>query len=324
MRLAALLRLLLLVPAFVFLTAPAPAFHETPSAAPAPVAAAPDAAASAAALPGAPEPGANFRPDPTLDAQLQALVRRLNLTDVARAEKLAISLVDVTDPFRPRYAGVNDTCMMYAASLPKIAILLAGFEKIRAGELSYTPQLREMFIRIARVSSNVDASRAVQLIGFEWIANTLTSSRYRFYDPSKNGGLWVGKAYGGPGDYWKRDPLHNLSHGATTLQTARFFTMLAQGRLVNPVFSRELLEILGNPGINHKFVKGLSGKPGVRIYRKSGTWKDWHADAALIEHNGRRYVAAALMEHPNGGETLERLIVGLDEIITGSDAIRTE
>lgn len=324
MRLAALLRLLLLVPAFVFLTAPAPAFHETPSAASAPVAAAPDAAASAAALPGAPEPGANFRPDPTLDAQLQALVRRLNLTGVARAEKLAISLVDVTDPLRPRYAGVNDTCMMYAASLPKIAILLAGFEKIRAGELSYTPQLREMFIRIARVSSNVDASRAVQLIGFEWIAKTLTSSRYRFYDPSKNGGLWVGKAYGGPGDYWKRDPLHNLSHGATTLQTARFFTMLAQGRLVNPVFSRELLEILGNPGINHKFVKGLSGKPGVRIYRKSGTWKDWHADAALIEHSGRRYVAAALMEHPNGGETLERLIVGLDEIITGADAIRTE
>lgn len=272
----------------------------------------------------APEPGATFRTDPTLDAQLQALVRRLNLTEAARTEKLAISLVDVTDPLHPRYAGVNDTCMMYAASLPKIAILLAGFEKIRAGELSYTPQIREMFLRIARVSSNVDASRAVHLIGFEWIANTLTSSRYRLYDPTRNGGLWVGKAYGGPGDYWKRDPLHNLSHGATTLQTARFFTMLAQGRLVNPVVSRELMEILGNPGINHKFVKGLSGKPGVKIYRKSGTWKDWHADAALIEHNGRRYVAAALMEHPKGGEALERLIVGLDEIIVGTDAVRTE
>jgi beta-lactamase class A len=263
-----------------------------------------------------PSTGSTMRPDAAMDLQLEALVSRLHLDREAREQKLAISLVDITDLSKPRYAGLNDTCMMYAASLPKIAILLAGFEKIRAGELAYTPQIREMFTRIARVSSNTDASRAVQMIGFETIAKTLTSSRYQLYDPSKNGGLWVGKAYGGPSDYWKRDPLHNLSHGATTLQTARFFTMLAQGLLVSPAFSRELKEILGHPGINHKFVKGLSGKPGVMIYRKSGTWKDWHADAALIEHNGRRYVAAALMESPKGGEALERLIVGLDEIIT--------
>lgn len=157
----------------------------------------------------------------------------------------------------------------------------------------------------------------MQLIGFDRIAQTLTSSKYRLYDPSLNGGLWVGKAYGGFSDYWKRDPLHNLSHGATTLQTARFFTMLAQGRLVDQHWSRELLDILSQPGIRHKFVKGLSSFPGVSIYRKSGTWKNWHADAALIEHNGKRYVAAALMDNPEGGKALERLIVGLDRIICG-------
>jgi beta-lactamase class A len=233
-------------------------------------------------------------------------------------KRFAVSVVDVTDPEHPRYAGVNDTVMMYAASLPKIAILLAGFERIKQGALAYTPSMREMFIRIARYSSNTDASRAVHLIGFETIANILTSTRYRFYDPTLNGGLWVGKAYGGPADYWKRDPLHNLSHGATTLQTARFFTLLAQEKLVDPETSRELKLVLSQPGIRHKFVKGLDGVPGVSIYRKSGTWRNWHADAALIEANGKRYVAAALTEDPQGGRMLEQLIGGVHAIICGN------
>lgn len=264
-------------------------------------------------------PGEEFSADPALSAHLDELVQQLKLERFVEDRKFAVSLVDVTDPERPRYAGVNDNQMMYAASLPKIAILLAGFERIREGKLLYTQEVREMFTRIARFSSNNDASKAVRMIGFERIAETLTSPKYRFYD-SRNGGLWLGKAYGGPGDYWKRDPLHNFSHGATTFQTARFFTLLAQERLVDREASRELKEILSRPGINHKFVKGLAQEPGVAIYRKSGTWKQWHADAALIEHNGRRYVAAAMMEHPEGGKALERLIVGLDRIICHSPA----
>lgn len=256
--------------------------------------------------------------DPGLNSQLENLLDQLHFRPQVAEKRFAVSVVDVTDPNHPRYAGVNDTVMMYAASLPKIAILLAGFERVKDGTLAYTPEVREMFNRIARYSSNVDASKAVRLIGFETIASTLTSNRYRLYDLSMNGGLWLGKAYGGPSDYWKRDPLHNLSHGATTLQTARFFTMLAQERLVDPEMSRELKTVLSHPGINHKFVKGLSGVPGVAIYRKSGTWRNWHADAALIEYNGRRYVAAALAEDPDGGRMLERLIGGLHSIICGA------
>ena len=232
--------------------------------------------------------------------------------------KMAVSLVDVTDESKPRYAGVNDTVMMYAASLPKIAILLAGFEEIHQGKLRDTPEVRGVFTRMTRYSSNADATRAVHMIGFESIAKTLTSPKYRLYDPKLNGGLWVGKAYGGPHDRWRRDPLHHLSHGATTLQTARFFTLLSQGRLVDAETSREMKEILSHPGIRHKFVKGLAGLRGVKIYRKSGTWKNWHADAALIEHGEKRYVAAALVENPRGGKILEELIRGLDRIICGS------
>jgi len=171
-----------------------------------------------------------------------------------------------------------------------------------------------------RYSSNEAASRAIQTVGFDYISKVLTSAKYRLYDPAQNGGLWLGKAYGGPSDYWKRDPLHSLSHGATTLQVARFFMMLEEGRLVSPEYSAEMKEILGNPGIHHKFVKGLDGT-GSEIYRKSGTWSKYHADGALIKHGGKTYIAVALMEDQRGAEIFPRLIQKLDAlIVNGSGA----
>jgi beta-lactamase class A len=262
-------------------------------------------------------PDCAFRPDPELQRSLEETVSNLDLAGALREKRLAVSLVDITDLRQPRYAGLNDREMMYAASLPKIAVLVAGFEKIRAGLLRYTPAVKEMFVRMTRFSSNVDASLAIHRIGFEFIARVLTSAKYRFYDPLLNGGLWVGKAYGGPNDYWRRDPLHNISHGATSLQVARFFLLLEQGRLVSPEYSAEMKEILSKPGIPHKFVKGLQDKPDHAVYRKSGTWHDWHSDAALIEHNGKKYIAVALMKDPRGGEIFPRLIQEMDSLICG-------
>lgn len=255
------------------------------------------------------------RIDMGLQESLESVLSRLRLGGPIRDRRLAVSLVDITDLADPRYAGVNDREMMYAASLPKIAILLAGFEKIAAGRMRYTRQAKEMFTRMVRYSSNGDASQSVQKIGFDYIARVMTSPKYRFYDRENGGGLWIGKAYGGPNDYWKRDPLHNISHGATSYQVARFFLMLEQGRLVSPRYSAEMKEILSQPGIHHKFVKGLEGRPDHLVYRKSGSWRNWHADAALVEASGKKYIAVALMEDPRGGEALVQLIRGLDDVI---------
>jgi beta-lactamase class A len=256
--------------------------------------------------------------DSQLTLELSQLLQRLHVDSQVKQDRVAVSLVDLTDPEFPRYAGVNDQVMMYAASVPKIAILLTGFEEIREGSLQYTSSVRDIFTRMVRYSSNTDASKAARLVGFDRIAQTLTSEKYRFYDPTKNGGLWLGKAYGGPRDYWRPDPLHHLSHGATTLQLARFFTMLAEDKLVDPERCRLMKEVLSKPGINHKFVKGLSGIPGITIYRKSGTWHDWHSDAALVEWNGHRYVLAALTQDPDGGKLLEKLAAGAHEIVCHS------
>ncbi len=259
----------------------------------------------------------SIRPDPGLQRSLETTVSNLALNASVQERRLAVSLVDITDPAQPRYAGLNDREMMYAASLPKIAVLVAAFEKIRSGLLDYTPAVKDMLTRMVRYSSNADASLAIHKVGFEYIARVLTSAKYRLYDPLMNGGLWLGKAYGGPNDYWRRDPLHNISHGATTLQVARFFLLLEQGLLVSPQYSAEMKEILSKPGLHHKFVKGLDTKPGAEIYRKSGTWHDWHSDAALIEHHGKKYIAVALMNDARGSEIFPKLILQMDSLICG-------
>jgi len=257
------------------------------------------------------------RRDASLERSLKNAITALQLDKSIKSRHLAVSLVDVTDPQHLRYAGINDREMMYAASLPKIAALVAGFEAINKGQLRYTPAVKEMFTRMVRHSSNTDASRAIHTVGFDYIREVLMSKKYRFYDPAQNGGLWLGKAYGGPGDYWRKDPLHQISHGATTLQVARFFLMLQQGRLVSPEYSLEMKEILSKPAIHHKFVKGLEGR-ACEIYRKSGTWSKFHADGALIEHGGKTYIAAALMEDERGAEIFPQLIQKLDDIITAN------
>lgn len=259
--------------------------------------------------------GASLSRDSVLQRSLQGVVDDLQLNGHLAKKHLALSLVDVTDIDRPRYAGLNDSEMMYAASLPKICALVAGFEQIRAGQLKYTPAIKAMFTRMIRYSSNVDASMAIQTVGFDYISKVLTSAKYRFYDAKQNGGLWLGKAYGGPNDYWRLDPVHHLSHGATTFQVARFFLMLQEGRLVSPEYSAEMKEILSKPGIHHKFVKGLEGET-CEIYRKSGTWQKYHADAALVEHGGKKYIAVALMEDKRGAEIFPQLIQKLDHVIT--------
>ena len=254
--------------------------------------------------------------DPELQAGLESCIASLGLGAAVEEQALCLTLVDITDPLSPSIAGVNENEMMYAASLPKIAILLGAFERIRQGTMTLDAETRETLTRMIRNSSNSAATEMLNRVGKAFIARLLQSPKYRLYDPAYNGGLWVGKEYG-KAAAWQRDPLHNLSHGATAMQVARFYFMLENGQLVSPALSREMKEILGHPAICHKFVKGLREVcPEAAIYRKSGTWKTFHADSAIVERNGRRYIAVALANSPEGGQWLGDIIVALDKLIS--------
>jgi beta-lactamase class A len=254
------------------------------------------------------------RNDPALQQQLDAILAGLKLDGAARREQLAVVLVDVTVLDEPRVAAVNGNQMMYAASIPKLAILLGAFVEVREGNLDLDAETRQSLTRMIRYSSNQDATRMLNRIGRERLLEILQSEEFALYDPEVNGGLWVGKEYGKSAAY-RRDPLHNISHGATAMQVARFYYLLETGRVVGERLGVVMKSMLGEPGIRHKFVKGLEGYREVDVYRKSGSWKRWHGDSAIVEAGRLKYIVVGLAEDRRGGEWLSRLIKPIHELM---------
>jgi beta-lactamase class A len=256
--------------------------------------------------------------DPVLEAQVDQALARLGLDDDARKRRLAVCLVDLSNPGHPRVASVNGDTMLYAASLPKIAVLLAGMEKIAQHQMEFDDETRELMQKMIRRSDNAATTELMRRVGKKYIARVLLSPRYRLYDPAHNGGLWVGKDYAKAG-LWKRDPLHNLSHGATAIQVARFYYLLWTDNLVTPEYSRKMKEVMSGEHINHKFVRALArlGAP-IHLFRKSGSWRTYHSDSALVQRGHNAYIAVALSDDPHGSSWMGEIITALDHIIVPS------
>jgi beta-lactamase class A len=260
---------------------------------------------------------ANSR-DNQLQQGLEQALARLGLERATRHGKLAVALVDITDEQHPRMASINGRDMMYAASLPKIAILLGAFARIERGDMQLDADTRSTLVQMIRFSNNRAATKMLNRVGKQYLIELLQSPRYALYDKQHDGGLWVGKEYGKSAAF-QRDPLHHLSHGANVFQVARFYYLLETGQLVSAALTKEMKAILGNPGINHKFVRGLkSVRPGAEVFRKSGSWRTWHADSAIVEHDGRRYIAVALANDSHGSRWLENIIVAMDDLVMQS------
>jgi len=215
-------------------------------------------------------------------------------------KKMAVGIVSLDDPNAIQYAGLNGEEMMYAASLPKIAILLSAMDAIEKGELKETAEVKkDMWLMISK-SNNQASTRMIDRLGYDKISSVLTSDRYKLYDQSKGGGLWVGKRYAAAGER-RPDPMKGLSHAATAEQVCRFYYKLVTGKLVSPERSKAMLDIMENPSLHHKFVNTLERiAPNARLFRKSGSWKQYHSDSILVwGEDGRKYIMVATIFSPN-------------------------
>lgn len=263
---------------------------------------------------------ANEFPDllDSVNAPLQsALERELNALSLSGAvdrQQLSVTVIDITDHESPRLAELNGELNMYSASLPKIAILLGAVQKINDGELELTPAFEQQLTNMIRHSSNADASSVLDRVGAPYLADLLQSDRYQLYKKDGAGGLWVGRPYS-RGPVWKRDPINQISHGASSHEVARFYYMLATGQLVSPESCELMIEILSEPAIKHKFVSGLKQYPDAKILRKSGTWKTYHSDSAIVSRGGRQYILVALANDQQGGQWMEKIAMMADRII---------
>lgn len=257
--------------------------------------------------------------DSQLQHALEAIIDEQGLTAAISRQQLAVVLVQVSDPENPLLAELNGHTMLYAASLPKIAILLGAAVAIDEGRLVLDDELQTDLDNMIRHSCNSCATKVLEMVGREELLHILQSPEFNFYDKDDNGGLWVGKDYG-PSTAHKRDPLSGLSHGATAFQAARFYYKLRTRTLVSAEQSEMMLDVLSRPGIAHKFVKGLEGYPDIEMFRKSGTWRTYHADSALVRSGEEAYIIVALANDPNGARWLEQLAAPLHELAISINA----
>nr|WP_317131432.1 serine hydrolase [Maribacter sp. ACAM166] len=232
-------------------------------------------------------------------------------------KKMAVGLVDLSNPEKVRFARVNGNHMMYAASLPKIAILLAAMDAIEKGALKETAEVKKDMRLMISKSDNAASTRMIDRVGYEKIEAVMTDPKYAFYDEHKGGGLWVGKRYGGGGDT-NREPLKNLSHAATVTQVCRYYYLLANGKLVNQKRSMQMLDIMEDPELHHKFVNTLDQiAPNARLFRKSGSWRTYHSDSILVwgKDSNRRYILVALIDDANGEQIIRDLVKPIEKVL---------
>ena len=251
--------------------------------------------------------------DPHLQKSLEKIIREKGLEAAVQREELALVLVTLANPESPRMAELNGRKVVYAGSLPKIASILGAAVSLDDGSLTMDQSLQEDLTNMIRFSCNACATRVLERVGRDDLLDILQSPEMGFYDQETTGGLWVGKDYG-PSAAYKRDPLAGLSHGATAFQAARFYYKLYTGTLVSPEQSSMMMEVLSRPGISHKFVKGLEKYPDLKIYRKSGTWKTYHADSALVVAADHAYIMIGLAHSANGSKWLEQLAGPIHEL----------
>lgn len=245
----------------------------------------------------------------------QAITANKKWKRLVSQKKMAIGLVDLQDVNNIRFARINGNHMMYAASLPKISILLATMDAFEKGELEETEEIYADLNAMISKSDNQASTRMIDRLSFEKIESVMTDPRYEFYDEDFGGGLWVGKRYASTGRRYP-EPIKGLSHAATASQVSRFYYLLAAGRLISRERSRQMLEIMDDPALHHKFVSTLEKiAPRARLFRKSGSWRNYHSDSILVWGPERRYILVALINDPDGERIIRQLVMPVERVL---------
>lgn len=250
-------------------------------------------------------------PTPALQEQLDAIDVRLRERNGMTPEQVACGVLDLRTR---RLAMIHPDRIGYAASVPKIGILLAYFAAHPEAATNLAPTTRHELGEMIKISSNEIAAKYSRQLGLKRIQAVLDS--YGFYDAAHGGGLWVGKHYG-EGSERYGDPIADHSHAATVRQLLRFYLLLEQHKLVSAAASQTMREIFMSPDIPHihdKFVKGLAGRD-VQVLRKAGWWQDWLHDTAIVTGAGRHYIIVAMTHHPRGDDYLTEFAAAVDDLL---------
>jgi hypothetical protein len=219
-----------------------------------------------------------------------------------------VAVADITNPRRPRLAAFNPKQMYYGTELPKLGVLFAAFVQIDRGALTLDDATRRVIRRLARRSSNVDATWLFDRIGSSQVAWNLATEPQRLYHPDLGGGLFVGRTDDASLTRERR-ALANLVHGANPLQVARFYHLVACGETFSSELGEEIPALLAMPEL------AMSTTPPGEEAAPETTWS-FHSDTGIVVRNDARYIIAALATRPLGKTWLLRIVDEVDDMMS--------
>jgi hypothetical protein len=191
-------------------------------------------------------------------------------------------------------------------------------------------KLRQEFLGWIRAALGQNDETAVgkyiRALSYPYINGVLAAAG--FFKPADKKGLWISGDYNG--NDWKTAdgagmpltarwqlPGHPVSNfTGTALQVVRFLGLMAQGKLVDPDSSREMIDLLGIPFLHKTLTDATpSPRPFTSALGKVGigTWDGRYHDSAIvrIERGGdparRIRYALAVLGSPNGTARLRKL-----------------
>jgi hypothetical protein len=195
----------------------------------------------------------------------------------------------------------------------------SGAIKVKTGVDLFTT-----LINAFEKNDNGAASKLLHSISYPYLASALMQSGITH---PVNGGLWLVNDYGGYNRPWANRPSVKFkisgSHNATALSCATYFTLMAQGRLINDGSSTAISNILNKAcsffwTANAKAAIDVTGD----VPTKCGIWSKYKSDVILINYkNGKcKYVAAVLSDlAADATFKLDEMLKDLDILIRANN-----
>ena len=248
-------------------------------------------------------------------------------TPALARENFSITLIDLGSDGSPvARASYRPENTFHPASVVKLFFLVATHERLRAGDVAMTAELRRGIEDMIVDSGNDATSFVVDTFSGvssgpelpprafrKWANKRMWVNRYFAslgYDIQASGKTWCENLYGREMQLLGKNR-ENRNRIASE-QPAALLLDIVMGRAVSPAASREMLELLerdvkqGSEGENqvHEFT-GEGLPPGSQLFSKAGwTSEVRHDSAYVVLPDGRRYIVVVLTRGVSGNREL--------------------
>jgi beta-lactamase class A len=221
-------------------------------------------------------------------------------------QDVAVTLIDLRDPAKPRTGSFRGDAAIYPASVVKMFYLAATHRWLEDGKLQDSDELRRTLHDMIVDSSNDACGNIVEALSGVGNGAPLSDEEMkawadkrqavnRYYASMGYHGINVCQKAYAEGPYGREriflGPKFENRNKLTTDATARLLSEIATGKAVSPERSRQMMELLkrdptAKPDGNDDQNTGFTAKalpPGSKLWSKGGWTSTARHDAAYVE-----------------------------------------